>query len=64
MKNQGLKRYRKKDNKNPRLKHRHKYEKALKKHNKLVKQYAGQVANYGGEETGIKPYVVKATRVP
>jgi U3 small nucleolar RNA-associated protein 3 len=64
MKNQGLKRYRKKENKNPRLKHRNKYEKAIKKHRKLVKEYQGQVSNYGGEETGIKPYLVKATRVP
>eukprot|EP00475_Leptophrys_vorax_P013700 TRINITY_DN20068_c0_g3_i1.p1 TRINITY_DN20068_c0_g3~~TRINITY_DN20068_c0_g3_i1.p1 ORF type:complete len:529 (-),score=201.67 TRINITY_DN20068_c0_g3_i1:39-1523(-) len=64
MKNQGLKRYRKKANKNPRLKHRNKYEKALKKHRTLVRSYQGQATVYGGEATGIKPNLVKATRVP
>jgi U3 small nucleolar RNA-associated protein 3 len=63
MKNQGLKRYRKRDNKNPRLKHRNKYEKEVKKRNALVKQYQGKIENYGGESTGIKDYVIRSTKL-
>lgn len=53
--NKGIRRYRNKEDKNPRVKHRRRFEKAVQKRKGLVKEFAGSAAaGYGGERTGIK----------
>ncbi|KAL6065215.1 Something about silencing protein 10 [Balamuthia mandrillaris] len=61
-KNKGLTPHRKKENRNARVKYRNKYTKALKKYNHHrpgVKKDLNPVA-YGGESSGINPFVVKS----
>jgi U3 small nucleolar RNA-associated protein 3 len=62
--NKGLTPHRKKEDRNPRVKKRLKYEKAKKKL-KSVRAVAvdkSKVGAYGGELTGIKPNLAKSIR--
>jgi U3 small nucleolar RNA-associated protein 3 len=65
LKSKGLKRYRNKEDKNPRVKHRRRYDKALKKRKGIVQEYAGAEAavKYGGEATGIKPNLSRSVKL-
>lgn len=63
MKNRGLTRYRPKDKKNPRVRYRQNYEKAMVTRRTQVKEYQGQVDNYGGEATGIKRNIVRSRKL-
>jgi U3 small nucleolar RNA-associated protein 3 len=64
MKGKGLYRKRKKMYRNPRVKHKLKYEKALKKRNRMVQDYkAGPQQKYGGELTGIRSNIIKSTKL-
>ncbi|KAI8868961.1 hypothetical protein GQ42DRAFT_156621 [Ramicandelaber brevisporus] len=62
LKNKGLTPQRTKEQRNPRVKHRKKYEKAMKKvkHTKRVVQE--QSGAYAGEQTGIKSRLARSTR--
>lgn len=63
MKNIGLKRYRKRDDKNPRKKLRNKYAKAITKRKSQVQEYKGSRDVYSGEVTGIKNNISRSTRL-
>lgn len=64
MKGKGLYRKRKKMYRNPRIKHKVKYEKALKKRNRMVQEYKeGPQQKYGGELTGIRSNIIKSTKL-
>ncbi|CAG8439751.1 5969_t:CDS:2 [Dentiscutata heterogama] len=54
LKNKGLTPHRKKEQRNPRVKHRNKYEKAKKKIKSIKRLFSQQEGSYGGEKTGIK----------
>jgi len=55
MKNRGLVPHKKKSNRNPRVKKREQYKKALRKRKSQVKDViVGEAGRYGGEVTGIK----------
>ncbi|RIB08390.1 Sas10 C-terminal domain-containing protein [Gigaspora rosea] len=54
LKNKGLTPHRKKEQRNPRVKHRNKYEKAKKKIKSIKRVFSQQEGSYGGEKTGIK----------
>ncbi|KAG9296944.1 hypothetical protein G9A89_006899 [Geosiphon pyriformis] len=54
LKNKGLTPHRKKEQRNPRVKHRQKYEKAKKKIKSVRHVVTPQEGSYGGEKTGIK----------
>ncbi|CAG8462885.1 8584_t:CDS:2 [Scutellospora calospora] len=54
LKNKGLTPYRKKEQRNPRVKHRNRYEKAKKKIKSIKRVFSQQEGSYGGEKTGIK----------
>ncbi|CAG8487593.1 10785_t:CDS:10 [Ambispora gerdemannii] len=54
LKNKGLTPHRNKDQRNPRVKHRKKYEKAKKKIKSVKQVVTSQGGAYGGEKTGIK----------
>ena len=58
---QGLTPHRKKEQRNPRVKHRKKYEKALKKRRSQVPDARRQEGAYAGEKSGIKSKVTKST---
>lgn len=62
-KNRGLTPYRKKDNRNARVKHRKKYEKALKRRRGQVRDVMANDRPYEGEATGINPHVVRAVQL-
>ncbi|KAJ2385947.1 something about silencing protein 10 [Coemansia sp. RSA 2611] len=62
LKNKGLLPRRAKDNRNPRVKRRKRYEKAQKKLGSAVAQVRSLEGNYGGEATGIKPALSRSTR--
>eukprot|EP01097_Dermamoeba_algensis_P010002 TRINITY_DN720_c0_g1_i1.p1 TRINITY_DN720_c0_g1~~TRINITY_DN720_c0_g1_i1.p1 ORF type:complete len:320 (+),score=123.87 TRINITY_DN720_c0_g1_i1:961-1920(+) len=62
-KNRGLKPYRSKLNRNPRVKHRVKFETALKRRKGQTKEYSAPAGPYGGEKTGIKKNVVKSVKL-
>lgn len=61
MKNKGLTPHRKKEQRNPRVKHRKKYDKALKKRRSQVPDARRQEGAYAGEKSGIKSRVTKST---
>lgn len=63
IKNRGLTRARPKDQKNPRVKHRKKYEKALIKRKGQVQEFSGAQSSYGGEKSGIKTNLTKSTKI-
>ena len=62
--NKGLTPYRKKENRNPRVKKRKKYEQALKKLSsyKRVAVDKSQIGAYQGETTGIKKNLSRSVR--
>lgn len=62
-KNRGLTPYRKKDNRNARVKHRKKYEKAVKRRRGQVREVMSTDRPYEGEATGINPHVVRAIQL-
>jgi hypothetical protein len=67
MKNKGLTRIRKKENRNSRVKYRNKYEKAVMRRRgqvqDTIREGPSDGANYGGEETGIRTHVKKSLRL-
>jgi|NOAtaT_7_FD_contig_21_3772328_length_377_multi_4_in_0_out_0_1 U3 small nucleolar RNA-associated protein 3 len=63
LKAEGLKRYRKRENKNPRVRHKNKFKKAEIKRKSMVQEYKGQSQVYGGELSGIKTNVIKSVRL-
>ena len=65
MKARGLVRKRKKEDKNPRVKKRHQYDKLVKKHKTRVQDFAdGKAqANYSGEQSGLRAGVKKSTKL-
>lgn len=62
-KNRGLTPYKRKDYRNPRVKHRLKYKKALSKRRHIVKEAQSQYHLYSGEATGIKTSTIKSIRL-
>ena len=63
VKNRGLTPHRSKANKNPRKKHRNKFEKALVRRKGQVQEArAGTAGGYGGEQTGIKSNVTRGVK--
>mmetsp|Transcript_6978 Transcript_6978/g.17097 ORF Transcript_6978/g.17097 Transcript_6978/m.17097 type:complete len:496 (+) Transcript_6978:437-1924(+) len=64
LKNRGLTPYRKKDKKNPRVKHRTKFASAVKRRRGAIREYKGQnMSGYGGETTGINKRATKSVRL-
>ena len=67
MKNKGLTRIRKKENRNSRVKYRNKFEKAVMRRKGQVQDTIrvgpSDGANYGGEETGIRTHIKKSVRI-
>ena len=61
LENKGDMKYYKKDRRNPRVFHRHRYERAIKKLRSRVPQVRERQHVYSGEETGINPNLVKST---
>jgi U3 small nucleolar RNA-associated protein 3 len=56
-------RKRKKEDRNPRVKLRNKYEKAKKKRAVQTKEFqTGPSAKYGGEASGVKGNLIKSTK--
>ncbi|KAJ2808016.1 something about silencing protein 10 [Coemansia guatemalensis] len=62
LKNKGMMPRRTKEQRNPRVKRRKRYEKAQKKLNSSVTQVRALEGNYGGEATGIKSGLARSTR--
>lgn len=63
LKNKGLAPKRKKEQRNPRVKHRKKYEKALKKLGSTKRLVKETNTAYGGETAGIKSHLSRSTRL-
>lgn len=63
LKNIGLRRKRKREDRNPRVKNRKKYLKALKRRKGQVTPMRDQSKPYSGEETGINKHTVKTIRL-
>ncbi|KAI9140744.1 Sas10 C-terminal domain-containing protein [Paraphysoderma sedebokerense] len=63
LKNKGLTPKRKKEQRNPRVKHRNKYNKKMKKLSSFKSVVKGQEGSYAGELTGIKIGVSKSVRL-
>lgn len=61
-KNKGLTPHRKKEVRNPRVKHRGKYRKALIRRKGAVRSVRKEVKRYGGEVSGIKASVTKSVK--
>ncbi|CAI2163627.1 20369_t:CDS:10, partial [Funneliformis geosporum] len=62
LKNKGLIPHRKKEQRNPRVKHRNKYEKAKKRIKSFKRVVVQQEGSYGGEKTGIKPKLSRSIK--
>ncbi|XP_047126207.1 something about silencing protein 10 isoform X2 [Hydra vulgaris] len=62
-KNKGLIRKRRKELKNPRVKHRMKFKKAVIKHKGQVREVKKEINRYGGEITGIKSSLARSTKI-
>ncbi|CAG8451367.1 13614_t:CDS:10 [Acaulospora colombiana] len=62
LKNKGLTPRRKKEQRNPRVKHRSKYEKAKKKIKSFKRVFTQLEGSYGGEKTGIKTDLSRSIR--
>eukprot|EP00741_Cyanophora_paradoxa_P024449 tig00022075_g23606.t1 len=60
LKNRGLTPHRSRENKNPRVKHRNKFEKALVKRKGAVRDWKPQSKPYAGESTGIRAGVSRS----
>ena len=64
MKGTGIYRKRNKMYKNPRVKHRIKYQKALTERKRKVQEYkSGPQPKYAGELTGIRSNLIKSTKL-
>ena len=67
MKNKGLTRIRKKENRNSRVKYRSKYEKAVMRRKgqvqDTIREGPSDGASYGGEESGIRTHLKKSIRI-
>ncbi|PSN36885.1 hypothetical protein C0J52_11435 [Blattella germanica] len=63
MKNKGLTPYRKKENRNPRVKHRNKFRKAKIRRKGQIREPRKELQKYGGEISGIKVGVVKSIKL-
>jgi len=61
--NKGLRKKAKKELKNPRVKHKLKYKKALVKRKSQIQGPLDKTKPYQGETTGIKTRVVKSTKL-
>lgn len=61
LKNRGLVRKRKKEDKNPRVKNRRKFEKALQRRKTSVKEFVAgnKKQKHGGEESGIRSDIIR-----
>lgn len=62
-KNRGLTPYKKKEYRNPRVKHKLKYKRAMSKRRRNVKEAQPEYNRYSGEATGIKTSTVKSIRL-
>lgn len=62
-KNRGLTPYKKKEYRNPRVKHKLKYKKAMTKRRRLVKEATSEFYRYSGESTGIKTSTVRSIKL-
>jgi len=62
-KNKGLTPKRNKLNRNPRVKHRHKFQQANKKRKGAVREVRKEISRYGGEISGINARVRKGTKI-
>lgn len=62
-KNKGLTPKRSKLQRNPRVKHRHKFKQALKQRKGAVREVRGATSRYGGEHSGINARVRKGTKI-
>lgn len=62
-KNKGMTRSRKKELKNPRVKHKMKYKKAQIKRRGQVRDVVTEIHRYGGESTGIKAGLAKSVKL-
>ncbi|XP_065842304.1 something about silencing protein 10-like isoform X2 [Oscarella lobularis] len=62
-KNKGLTPHRKKEQRNPRVKHRRKYSKALIRRKGQVRPVTSAQLYYGGEQTGIRSHVTKSVKI-
>ncbi|KAJ2879893.1 something about silencing protein 10 [Coemansia aciculifera] len=62
LKNRGLVPKHAKEQRNPRVKRRNRYEQAKKKPNSSATQVRALEGNYGGEATGIKAHLSRSTR--
>ncbi len=64
MKSKGITRKRKKIDRNPRVKHREKYRKALQKRKSKVQEFKeGPQGKYGGESSGFKTGLIRSTKL-
>jgi hypothetical protein len=62
-KNRGLTPYKKKEFRNPRVKHKLKYKKAMTKRRRLVKEAKTEYHRYSGETTGIKTSTIRSIKL-
>lgn len=62
-KNRGLTPYKKKEYRNPRVKHKLKYKKAMSKRRRNIKQAQIEYHRYSGEASGIKTSTVKSVKL-
>lgn len=62
-KNRGLTPYKKKEYRNPRVKHKLKFKKAMSKRRRLVKEAQCEFHRYSGEATGIKTSTIKSIKL-
>jgi U3 small nucleolar RNA-associated protein 3 len=62
LKNKGLTPHRKKEQRNPRVKHRNKYEEAKKKIKSIKRIVVQQEGSYSGEKTGIKTKLTRSIK--
>lgn len=62
-KNKGLTPHRKKEQRNPRVKHRMKYRKAVIRRKGAVREPRKEISRYGGEHSGIKANVSRSVKI-
>lgn len=61
--NKGLIPKRKKEQRNPRVKHRKKFEKALGKYKRVVRPVEREIVRYGGEKGGIRSRLARSVKI-
>lgn len=62
-KNRGLTPYKKKEYRNPRVKHKLKFKKAMTKRRRIVKEAQSEYHRYSGEATGIKTSTIRSIKL-